>query len=121
MCDKGHLPVVAFSLHNHAKFTLFELADKLRNRGWIVPAYNCPKGADDMVSELVLLVYVDIYQRIAVDGFIDSSTLQLCVVSAHEINICFHYPYCPHQPRLLVLVIKVSELLRHAEFFFILL
>eukprot|EP01084_Bolivina_argentea_P015616 29275_1 len=49
ICDKGHLPVVAFSLNNHQKFTLFELADKLRNRGWIVPAYNCPKGADNMV------------------------------------------------------------------------
>ncbi len=50
MRDKGDLPLVAFSLNNHANFTLFDLADKLRNRGWIVPAYNCPEGANDMVS-----------------------------------------------------------------------
>ncbi len=49
--------------------------------------------------------------------FIDSSTLQLCVVSAHFISICFYYPHCPHQPYLLVLVKKASELLCHADFF----
>jgi len=44
--DKGHLPLVAFTLKDTSKFNEFDIQDGLKKEGWIVPAYNCPKGAD---------------------------------------------------------------------------
>jgi glutamate/tyrosine decarboxylase-like PLP-dependent enzyme len=37
--DKAHMPLVAFSLKNDKKlpYTVFDLQDKLREKGWIVP------------------------------------------------------------------------------------
>eukprot|EP01126_Amoeba_proteus_P054424 TRINITY_DN6695_c0_g2_i14.p1 TRINITY_DN6695_c0_g2~~TRINITY_DN6695_c0_g2_i14.p1 ORF type:complete len:366 (+),score=69.53 TRINITY_DN6695_c0_g2_i14:611-1708(+) len=43
--DKGHMPLVAFSLVNCGDLSVFDLQDRLRGRGWVVPAYNCPSGA----------------------------------------------------------------------------
>jgi glutamate/tyrosine decarboxylase-like PLP-dependent enzyme len=43
--DKAHMPLVAFSLKdNHAKYSLFDVQDRLKACGWIVPAYRCPIG-----------------------------------------------------------------------------
>jgi len=41
----GHLPVVTFRLTNPAGFTVFDLSEKLRQRGWIVPAYTMAPNA----------------------------------------------------------------------------
>lgn len=40
------LPVVAVKLKKKEKFTLFDLSDKLRQRGWIIPAYTLPPKAE---------------------------------------------------------------------------
>lgn len=40
------LPVVVVKLKKKEKFTVFDLADKLRQRGWIIPAYTLPPKAD---------------------------------------------------------------------------
>ena len=42
------LPVVVVKLKNKESFTVFELADKLRERGWIIPAYTLPKNAENI-------------------------------------------------------------------------
>mmetsp|Transcript_20407 Transcript_20407/g.58174 ORF Transcript_20407/g.58174 Transcript_20407/m.58174 type:complete len:411 (+) Transcript_20407:1-1233(+) len=49
--DHNHMPLVAFRLIDPVKSgcTLFDLQDALKARGWTVPAYRCPKGADDLV------------------------------------------------------------------------
>ncbi|MCL4420932.1 MAG: glutamate decarboxylase [Candidatus Thermoplasmatota archaeon] len=42
-----HIPVVTFEQKEKKKFTLFDLSYKLRERGWIVPAYSLPPEAND--------------------------------------------------------------------------
>ncbi|MEB3362402.1 MAG: glutamate decarboxylase, partial [Synechococcaceae cyanobacterium] len=45
----GQLPVFAVeldpSVHN---WTVFQLSDKLRERGWLIPAYTLPKDCESM-------------------------------------------------------------------------
>ncbi|KAF0686000.1 hypothetical protein As57867_022134, partial [Aphanomyces stellatus] len=53
--DKAHMPLVAFSLKNTDKFTCFDIQDKVRSRGWILPAYTCPKGAEKLVIMRVVV------------------------------------------------------------------
>ncbi|WP_393971745.1 glutamate decarboxylase [Oxyplasma meridianum] len=45
--DAEHIPVVTFKLHGNQDFDLFDLSYRLRERGWIVPAYSLPKNAED--------------------------------------------------------------------------
>ena len=42
------LPVVCFRLAGDQPFTVFDLSDILRQRGWIVPAYKMAPDADDV-------------------------------------------------------------------------
>ena len=35
-------------LNPGTNYTVFELSDKLRERGWIIPAYTMPKNAEDI-------------------------------------------------------------------------
>ncbi|OQS04475.1 hypothetical protein THRCLA_03300 [Thraustotheca clavata] len=57
--DKAHMPLVAFCLNEDAlgnkPFSCFDIQDKLRTRGWIVPAYTCSKGAEDLVIMRVVV------------------------------------------------------------------
>ncbi len=41
------LPVVTFYSTSN-KLSVYRISEKLRERGWIVPAYNLPKNADDI-------------------------------------------------------------------------
>lgn len=43
------LPVVALKLKGDHPFTLYMLSDKLRERGWIIPAYSLPANATNIV------------------------------------------------------------------------
>ena len=38
-----------------ASFTLYDLADRLRQRGWLVPAYPMPKNREDLVVQRVVV------------------------------------------------------------------
>jgi glutamate decarboxylase len=40
-------PLVAVTLKN-CDFTAFQLSDKLREKGWIIPAYTLPPNAEDI-------------------------------------------------------------------------
>jgi glutamate decarboxylase len=47
MLNEGQLlPIVALTLKDQSRFTVFDLSDKLRERGWIIAAYTLPKNAD---------------------------------------------------------------------------
>ncbi len=48
LSKRGHLPVVTFALKKNASFTVFDLSAKLRERGWIVPAYTMAPDAQDI-------------------------------------------------------------------------
>ena len=45
---RGHLPVIAFGLKDSSRFTVFDISDKLRERGWVVPAYTMAPDAQDI-------------------------------------------------------------------------
>ena len=42
------LPVFAFTLKQSTNFTVFDLSERLRDRGWLVPAYTFPKQREDL-------------------------------------------------------------------------
>ncbi|MFA4876324.1 MAG: glutamate decarboxylase [Methanoregula sp.] len=44
-----HLPVFAFKLKDDIKnYTVFDVSNALRERGWLVPAYTMPKNREDL-------------------------------------------------------------------------
>jgi SOS response regulatory protein OraA/RecX len=55
-----------------AKWTLFDLQDKLRQSGWMVPAYTMPKDIDDMTVMRIVV-------RHGFSRDIASSTVEECV------------------------------------------
>lgn len=42
------LPIITISIKKGSGFDVFQLSAKLKERGWIVPAYNLPKDAEDI-------------------------------------------------------------------------
>ena len=51
------IPATCWRLKDDADvgFNLYDLADRLRTRGWQVPAYSLPKDCDDVVIQRVLV------------------------------------------------------------------
>jgi len=41
------LPLVAFELDQKADFDVFNFSERIRQKGWIIPAYTLPKNAED--------------------------------------------------------------------------
>ena len=56
-CGKNCIPGVCWKLKDDAKvsFNLYDLADRLRYRGWLVPAYSLPKNCEDVVIQRILV------------------------------------------------------------------
>ena len=55
--DAAEVPIVCWRLKKDAKtaWTLYDLADRLRMRGWLVPAYPLPANLEDVdVQRLVV-------------------------------------------------------------------
>ncbi len=54
---RGGIPGACWALKPHAKvsFTLYDLADRLRSRGWQVPAYSLPPNLQATVVQRVLI------------------------------------------------------------------
>jgi glutamate decarboxylase len=48
LTDGRDLPVFAFRLHDEAAYTVFDLSERLRTRGWLVPAYTMPANLTDL-------------------------------------------------------------------------
>src|SRR5260221_10803252 len=42
------IPVFAFALKEVTNFSVFDLSEWLRNRGWLIPAYMFPKNREDL-------------------------------------------------------------------------
>jgi glutamate decarboxylase len=47
LSDGTELPVLAFRLREGAGYTVFDLSERLRQRGWLVPAYTFPENMQD--------------------------------------------------------------------------
>jgi len=79
--DKAHMPLVAFSLVNCDTFTVFDLQDRLRVRGWVVPAYNCPSGAKGLA----------IMRTVVKQNF----TIDLADLLFHDIKVALENAHVP--------------------------
>ena len=54
---RGGIPALCWSLKDDINpgFTLYDLADRLRSRGWQVPAYSMPANREDLVIQRILV------------------------------------------------------------------
>lgn len=54
---RNGLPALAWKLKEGVEhgFTLFDLADRLRTRGWLVPAYTLPANREDLAIQRILV------------------------------------------------------------------
>jgi glutamate decarboxylase len=64
-------PLVTVRLKD-VNFTVFQLSDKLREKGWIVPAYTLPANADDIA--VLRMVVKENFGRDMVESFLDDIT-----------------------------------------------
>ena len=60
LISKGDdIPVFCWTMGDEyakkASFNLYDLADKLRERGWLVPAYPMPRNRDDLVVQRIVV------------------------------------------------------------------
>lgn len=62
-------PVVTVKLKQPANYTVFELSHKLRERGWILPAYTLPKNAENL--SLMRVVVKENFSREMADMLFD--------------------------------------------------
>ncbi|BDZ69558.1 glutamate decarboxylase [Methanobacterium petrolearium] len=61
-------PLVALTLKN-SNFTTYQLSDKLRERGWIIPAYTLPPNAEDVT--VLRMVIKETFSRDMVNMLFD--------------------------------------------------
>src|SRR5271156_4158194 len=54
---EGGIPGLCWELKDSASsnFTLYDFADRLRERGWLVPAYSMPPNREDLVVQRILI------------------------------------------------------------------
>jgi len=63
--DGGELPVFAFALAPEVKnYTVFDVSARLRERGWLVPAYTFPENRQDL-SVLRIVVRAGMHMEMA--------------------------------------------------------
>ncbi len=55
LSDGRDLPVFAWALKQDCHWSLYDLADRLRDRGWQVPAYRMPANRDNLVVQRVVV------------------------------------------------------------------
>lgn len=55
LTDRNYLPVVVLKLKDDSAYTVFQLCEVLRERGWIVPAYTLPRDAQDIAVMRVVV------------------------------------------------------------------
>ncbi|KAJ0049630.1 hypothetical protein Pint_16790 [Pistacia integerrima] len=58
------VPLVAFSLKDSSKHTVFEVSENLRRFGWIIPAYTMPPNAEK-IAVLRVVVREDFSRNLA--------------------------------------------------------
>ena len=52
---KGGIPAISWSLRAGEKFTLFDVSEKIRSKGWQIAAYTMPTHREDLVVMRILV------------------------------------------------------------------
>jgi glutamate decarboxylase len=69
LSDQGALPLVAFRLAEPHPYTVYDIAERLREHGWIVPAYHLPADAEEV--SLLRVVVREHFSRDMADLLLD--------------------------------------------------
>jgi glutamate decarboxylase len=65
LSDGSELPVFAFALAREVEnYTVFDVSERLRERGWLVPAYTFPENRQDL-SVLRIVVRAGMHAEMA--------------------------------------------------------
>ena len=55
LTDGSELPVFAFALKNSGPYTVFDMSARLRQNGWLVPAYTFPENRQDLAALRIVI------------------------------------------------------------------
>ena len=83
LTDGSDLPVFAFKLRDPvaAGYTVFDLSERLRQRGWLVPAYTFPENMQD-IAVLRIVVRNGLSMDLA-NSLLDDLRVQVQVLESH--------------------------------------
>ncbi|HEY1642486.1 MAG TPA: glutamate decarboxylase [Streptosporangiaceae bacterium] len=80
LSDGTELPVLAFRLAGDAGYTVFDLSERLRQRGWLVPAYTFPQDMQD--TAVLRIVVRNGFSRDLADALLTDLRTQTGVLAA---------------------------------------
>jgi glutamate decarboxylase len=82
LTDGSELPVFAFKLRDDVEgFTVFDLSERLRQRGWQVPAYTFPENMTD--TAVIRIVVRNGFSRDLAGLFLDDLQRQVKLLDLH--------------------------------------
>jgi glutamate decarboxylase len=84
LSDGSELPVFAFKLSDPAGagYSVFDLAERLRMRGWLLPAYTFPADLQD--TAVIRIVVRNGFSKDLADALLDDLRLQVKVLASHS-------------------------------------
>jgi glutamate decarboxylase len=84
LSDGSDLPVLAFKLADPAKsgYTVFDVSERLRQRGWLVPAYTFPENMQD--TAVLRIVVRNGFSRDLADLLLSDLRTQVSVLEAAQ-------------------------------------
>ena len=84
---QGGIPGLCWELKDPAStsFTLYDLADRLRERGWLVPAYSMPPNREDLVIQRILIRHGFTHEM--AHALLDEMQLALDHFSEHPLDL----------------------------------
>jgi glutamate decarboxylase len=81
LTDGSDLPVFAFRLAGPQCYTVFDLSERLRSRGWLVPAYTFPENLQDVA--VIRIVVRNGFSMDMAELLLADLRTQVDVLSAH--------------------------------------
>jgi glutamate decarboxylase len=91
LTDGTDLPVFAFKIRDDVKgFTVFDISERLRARGWQVPAYTFPEDMTD--TAVIRIVIRNGFSRDLASLLLDDIRRQVEILDAHP------HPHAPLSP-----------------------
>jgi len=83
LTDGSDLPVFAFRLRDPAAagYTVFDLSERLRQQGWLVPAYTFPENMQD--TAVIRMVVRNGLSTDLANGLLDDLRMQVQLLASH--------------------------------------
>jgi glutamate decarboxylase len=81
LSDGSDLPVFAFRLREVGTYTVFDLSERLRQSGWLVPAYTFPADLQD--TAVIRIVVRNGFSMDLAEEFLGDLRTQVEVLAAH--------------------------------------